>query len=157
LGTKKPVERFGYNEYMTHHYAYMTHVAEVREPESYVEAAGDANWRAAMEEEMHALAENKTWDLVDVPTGVKPIGCKWVYKIKNNSDGSINRYKARLVAKAYTQKHSIDYGETFASVTKMTTVRVLLAVATAKGWHLHHMDVKNVFLQGDLEEQVYMV
>jgi hypothetical protein len=88
--TKKPVERFGYNEYMAHHYAYMTRVAEVRELESYAEAAEDANRRAAMEEEMHALAENETWDLVNAPTGVKPIGCKWVYKIKYNSDGSIN-------------------------------------------------------------------
>ena len=143
--------RFGYNEYMAHHYAYMTRVAEVREPESYAEAAKDANWRAAMEEEMHALAENETWDLVDAPKGVKPIGCRWVYKVKYNTDGSVNRYKARLVAKVYAQKHDIDYNETFASV------RVLLVVATAKGWHLHKMDVKNVFLQGELEEQVYMV
>ena len=149
--------RFGYNEYMAHHYAYMTHVAEVREPESYAEAAKDANWRAAMEEEMHALAENETWDLVDAPRGVKPIGCRWVYKVKYNTDGSVNRYKARLVAKGYAQQHGIDYDETFAPVAKMTTVRVLLAVAAAKGWHLHQMDVKNAFLQGDLEEQVYMV
>jgi hypothetical protein len=63
----------------------------VREPESYAEAAEDANWPAAMEEEMHALAKNETWDLVDAPAGVKPIGCKWVYKIKYNFDGSINR------------------------------------------------------------------
>jgi hypothetical protein len=63
---------------MAHHYAYMTRVAEVRELESYTEAAEDTNWRAAMEEELHALAENETWDLVDAPTGVKPIRCKWV-------------------------------------------------------------------------------
>jgi hypothetical protein len=81
----------------------MTCVAEVREPESYEEAAEDANWRAAMEKEMHALAENGTWDLVDAPKGVKPIGYKWVYKIKYNTDGSINRYNARLVAKGYAQ------------------------------------------------------
>ena len=68
--------RYGYNEYSAHHYAYMTKVAEVREPESYAEAAKDANWRAAMEEEMHAFAKNETWDLVDVLKGVKPIRCK---------------------------------------------------------------------------------
>jgi hypothetical protein len=155
---RKPVERLGYNEYMAHHYAYMTRGAEVREPESYAEAAEDANWRATMEEEMHALlAGNGTWDLVDAPAGVKLIGCKWVYKIKYNSDGPINRYKARLVAKGYAQKHGTNYDETFASVAKITTARVLTAVVAAKGWHLHQMDVKNAFLQGDLEERVYMV
>jgi hypothetical protein len=122
---------------MAHHYAYMACVAEVCEPETYEEAAEDANWRTAMEEEMLALAENETWDLVDAPKGVKPIGCRWVYKIKYNADGSINRYKARLVAKGYAQKHDIDYDEMFPPVAKMTTVWVLLAVAAAKGWHLH--------------------
>ena len=87
---KNPVVRFGYNEYMAHHYAYMTRVAEVREPKSYAEAAKDTNWRAAMEEEMRALADNETWDLVDAPKGVKPIGCRWVYKVKYNIGGSVN-------------------------------------------------------------------
>ena len=99
---------------MAHHYAYMTRVEEVREPDNYTEAVKDAIWRAAMEEEMHALAENETWDLVDAPKGVKPIGCRWVYKVKYNTNGSVNRYKARLVAKGYAQKHGIDYDETFA-------------------------------------------
>ena len=75
---KNPVVRFGYNEYMAHHYAYMTCVAEVREPESYAEAARDANWHAPMDVEMHALEEYETWDLVDAPKGVKPIECKHV-------------------------------------------------------------------------------
>ena len=122
--------RFGYNEYMTR-------VVEVREPESYANAAKDANWCVVMEEEMHELAENETWDLVNAPKGVKPIGCRWVYKVKYNTDVSVNRYKARLVAKGYAQKHNIDYNETFASIAKMTIVRVLLAVAAAKGCHLH--------------------
>ena len=100
---KNPVKRYGYNEYMAHHYAYMVKLAAVREPKSYAEAARDLNWQQATEEEMHTLMENKTWDLVDVPKGVKPIGCRWVYKVKYNVDGSVNRYKAQLVAHGYAQ------------------------------------------------------
>ena len=92
--------RFGFNECMAHHYAYMKRVAEVCEPESYVEASKDGNWRATMEEKMHTLTENETLDMVDVSKGVKPIGCRWVYKVKCNTEGSVNRYKAWLVAKA---------------------------------------------------------
>ena len=129
----------------------------MREPESHVEVEKDANWCATMEEEMCALAENETWDLVDAPKGVKPIGCMWVYKVKYNTNNSVNRYKARLVVKGYTQQHDIDYDETFAPVVNMTTVCVLLVVVAAKGWYLHKMDIKKAFLQGELEEHVYMV
>ena len=87
---------------MAHHSPYMTGVAKLGQTESYTEAAKDLNWCAAMEEEMHALTENETWDLVDTSNGVKPIRCNWVYKVKYNTDDSINRYKARLVAKGYT-------------------------------------------------------
>ena len=82
--------QLGYNEYMAHHYAYMTHVPEMREAESYAEATKDTNWRTAMEEEMRALAENETWDLVDAPNGMKLIGRRWVYKVKYNTNGSVN-------------------------------------------------------------------
>ena len=107
-----------------------------------------------MEEEMQALDANYTWDLVDPPRHCKPIGCKQVHKTKYNADSSVNGYKARLVAKGYAQTHEIDYDETCVSVAKMTTVHVVLAVAMVRGWHLHQMDTKNVFLQGDLEERV---
>jgi Reverse transcriptase (RNA-dependent DNA polymerase) len=86
----------------------------------------------------------------------KPIGCKWIYKIKYNSDGTIERYKARLIAKGYTQTYGIDYEETFTPVEKMNTVRILLSVAVNQKWTLHQMDVKNTFLQGMLEEEIYM-
>ena len=109
----------------------MTKVAKVREPESYVEASQDAKWQSAMEEEMWALDVNNTWDLVDPPRHWKQIRCKWVYKVKYNVDGSVNRYKVWLVDMGYTQTHNIDYDETFTQVAKMTSVRVVLAVAAA--------------------------
>ena len=87
---KNPVVRYRYNDYMAHHYAHMTKVTKKRPPESYAEAEKDANWCAVMEEELHALAQNETWDLVDAPKGVNPIGCMWVYKVKYNIIGSVN-------------------------------------------------------------------
>ena len=92
-----------------HQYSYMTKVAEICEPKSYVEATQDAEWKAAMEEEMHPLVDNETWDLVDLPKGVKLIGCSWVYKVKYNSKSSINKYKAGRVANGLAQTHGIDY------------------------------------------------
>jgi hypothetical protein len=105
-----------------------------------------------MDEEMAALDANMTWELVPLPEGKKAIGCKWVYKVRHNSDGIISRYKARLVAKGYAQTHGIDYEETFAPVAKMATVRAVIVVVALRGWLLHQMDVKNAFLHGELQE-----
>ena len=135
----------------------MMKVASVREPETFSEAIKDPGWVNVMNEEMEALSKNETWDLTPFPPYKKAIGCRWIYKVKHNADGSVNRFKARLVAKGYTQMHVIDYEETFAPVAKMTTVRTVIALAAAKGWHLHQMGVKNAFLQGDLSEEVYMI
>jgi len=105
---------------------------------------------------MVALDANATWELVALPKDKKAIGCKWVYKVKHNANGSMSRYKTRLVAKGYAQTYGIDYEETYSPVAKMTIVRVIITMAATKGWSLRQMDVKNVFLHGDLREEVYM-
>ncbi len=109
-----------------------------------------------MDEEMVVLDANATWELVALPKDKKAIGCKWVYTIKHNADGSMNKYKTRLVAKGYAQTYGIDYEKTYSPVAKMMTIRAIIAILTTKGWSLHQMDVKNVFFHGDLQEEVYM-
>lgn len=109
-----------------------------------------------MHSELQALQANDTWTLTSLPAGKTPIGCRWVYKIKHHSDGSIERYKARLVAKGFTQFEGVDYQDTFSPTAKIITVRCLLALAAARGWSLHQLDVNNAFLHGDLNEEIYM-
>src|SRR6266498_2605339 len=109
-----------------------------------------------MKEELLALQNNQTWELVPLPVGKRAVGCKWVFTVKQTPEGKVDRYKARLVAKGYSQTYGIDYDETFAPVAKMSTVRALISCATTFGWPLHQLDVKNAFLHGDLQEEVYM-
>jgi hypothetical protein len=126
------------------------------ESSSYKEAILDPLWQQAMDEELSALHKTDTWDLVPLPPGKSVVGCRWVYKIKTNFDGSIEQYKARLVVKGYSQQYGMDYEETFAPVAKMTTIRTLIVVASIRQWCISQLDVKNVFLNGDLQEEVYM-
>lgn len=100
--------------------------------------------------------KNGTWTLEDLPAGVKAIGLKWIFKLKRNSDGSINKHKARLVAKGYVQIHGIDFDEVFAPVARIETIRLLINLAAAYNWEIHHLDVKTAFLHGDLKEIVYV-
>ena len=109
-----------------------------------------------MNKEIVALEENGTWILTELPPGKIPIGSKWVWKIKFHADGTIERYKARLVAIGCSQKEGVDYKETFAPVAKMVTVRTFLAIAVHHGWEIEQLDVNNAFLHGDLHEEVYM-
>ena len=114
------------------------------------------HWRAAMKAELDAMELNKTWSVVSLPKGKHSIGCKWIYKVKFKSDGSIERHKAPIVAKGYTQQEGLDFFETFSPVAKLVTVKVLLALATIQKWHLVQLDVNNAFLNGYLFEEVYM-
>ncbi|RVW26535.1 Retrovirus-related Pol polyprotein from transposon RE1 [Vitis vinifera] len=113
-------------------------------------------WRQAMLDEMVALHSNGTWDLVVLPSGKCTVGCRWVYTVKVGPDGQVDRLKARLVAKGYTQVYGPDYGDTFSLVAKIAFVRLLLSIAAMLSWPLYQLDIKNVFLHGDLVEEVYM-
>lgn len=106
----------------------MMNVLQEKEPNKFEEAVENPQWQKAMDEEMDALEQQGTWQLVDLPKDNKAIG----YKVKHNSDGSISGYKARLVAKGYAQQYRIDYEETFSPVSKMATIRTVVALATAK-------------------------
>ena len=109
-----------------------------------------------MSKEYDALVHNGTWELVS-PIGITNlVGCKWVFRIKRNSDGSIDKFKARLIAKGFHQRPGVDYLETFSPVIKPTTMRLVLNIAISNGWSLCQLDVNNAFLQGTLSEIVYM-
>ena len=136
--------------------AFVASLQSISIPTDWRAAKRDQKWFAAMKEELEALRKNKTWELTTLPRGKKAVSCKWVYTVKQSPEGKIERYKARLVARGYSQTYGIDYDETFAPVAKMNTVRVLISCATNFGWPLHQLDVKNAFLHGDLQEEVYM-
>jgi hypothetical protein len=109
-----------------------------------------------MEEEIHAIQKNDTWELTTLPSNQKAIGVKWVYKIKHTAEGEVSRYKVRLVAKGYKQKYDINYKEVFAPVARLDTVRLLIALASHHNWKTYQLTVKSVFLNGILEEEVYV-
>ncbi|KAH9291902.1 hypothetical protein KI387_042909 [Taxus chinensis] len=129
------------------------------EPKTVKEAFGSNErkfWKKAMEEEMESLYKNNTWDLVKLPPGRKQVGCKWVFKKKYNADGKIEKYKARLVAKGFSQVEGLDFGEIFSLVAKLHSIRFLLAIVAAFDLEIEQMDVKTMFLHGELEEEIYM-
>ncbi|XP_074298861.1 uncharacterized protein LOC141629822 [Silene latifolia] len=142
--------------FSSRHKIFLAAITKGVEPHSFKAAMTDPGWCNAMKEEIDALESNDTWELTDLPPNKKALGCRWVYRIKYKSDGSIERLKARLVVFGNHQVEGLDYDETFAPVVKMVTIRTFLAVAAVKKWELHQMDVHNAFLHGDLNEEVYM-
>jgi transposase InsO family protein len=120
-------------------------------------ASPDADyWKEAVRSEMDSIIANGTWEVTERPYGCKPVGCKWVFKKKLRPDGTIEKYKARLVAKGYTQKEGEDFFDTYSPVARLTTIRVLLSLAASHGLLVHQMDVKTAFLNGELDEEIYM-
>ena len=113
-----------------------------------------AHWLDALEKEMMSLQENEVWEMVELPKGRKPVGCKWVFKAKTKVDGEVEWYKARLVAQGLSQKVSMDYNETFCPVARLESVRTLIAMSVQLGLQLYHVDVTTAFLNGNLKEEV---
>ena len=132
---------------------------DVDEPTSYDEALASTTsheWIVVMRDEMDSMAKNQVWELVDLPPGRKTIGNKWVFKIKRKADGLIDKYKACLVAKGYTQREVIDYEETFSPVVRFVFIHLILAIIAHLDLELFQMDVKTAFLNGELDEEIYM-
>ena len=123
---------------------------------SYTEVVEKKVWKDAMFEEYQSILKNDVWDIVPRPKGKSVVASKWIYKIKHAADGSIEKYKARFVACGFSEKEGIDYEETFAPVTRYTLIRTIIAIVAKMGWKLHQMDVKIAFLNGVVEEEVYV-
>jgi len=130
-----------------------------QDPITFTEAMSRTDsdkWYEAMKEELNSMAQNQVWVLVELPTGFRAVGCKWVYKTKVDAFGNIERYKARLVAKGFLQREGIDYHDTFSPVSRKDSLRIIMALVAHLDLELHQMDVKTAFLNGELEEEVYM-
>ena len=152
-----PLSHFvSFQRFTLNHKSFLSTLNNILIPNSLSEALSKREWRLVMEAEMDALQKNKTWELVDLPSRKKPMGYKWVFAVKFKVDGSLEWYKARLVAKGYTKTYGVDYQETFALVAKMNIVKMLLPLTVNFNWKLQQYDVKNAFLHGELEEEIYM-
>jgi len=137
-------------------YTCLSSISSVSIPKFVGDALAHFGWRQAMLDEMNALQNNETWELVPLPSRKFVVGCRWIFAIKVGHDGTIDRLKARLVAKGYTQIFGLDYVDIFSPVAKMASVRLFIVMATLQQWPLYQLDVKNAFLNGDLHEEIYM-
>ncbi|KAM2856343.1 hypothetical protein PS2_000709 [Malus domestica] len=137
-------------------FSFVAAIKDMDEPSTFRKAYTIPQWQNAMQEEFDALKAQGTWELVSPPQNRMVIRSKWVYKIKKNSDGSVARYKARLVAQGFSQEQGLDYSETFSPIVRHTTVWMILSLAAIRKWELRQLDIKNAFLHGELQEEVYM-
>ncbi|KAK1669147.1 hypothetical protein QYE76_057306 [Lolium multiflorum] len=147
------------DDYITYMSEDVDDIGKVEDPTSYKEAIKSLNsskWQIAMEDELKSMSSNDVWDLVEVPNDAKRVGSKWIYKTKYDPKGNIERFKARLVAKGFTQREGIDYNETFSPVSSKDSFRIVMALVAHFDLELHQMDVKTAFLNGDLDEDIYM-
>jgi hypothetical protein len=129
------------------------------EPMTYTEVMirpDSEKWLGAMESKIESMHDNQVWNLVDLIVGVRPIGCKWVFKKKMDKDGNVHIYKARLMVKGFKQIHGIDYDETFSPIMMLKSVQILLTIATYFNYEIWLMDVKTTFLNGNMTEDVYI-
>ena len=156
-GTSHPLQSYiSYTNLSLSYKSFCCAISSIPKPIFYHQAVGNPKWQDAMDAEIKALEANNTWTITNLPPGKKPIGCKWVYMVKYKSDGLVERYKAKLAAKGFTQKEGLDYIDTFSLVANLAFVKFVRVVATVKGWFLSQLDVDNAFLHGDLHEEVYM-
>ena len=152
-----PIYNFlSYHRLSSPYFAFVSTISSVSLHKNTNEALSHPGWRQTMVDEMAALHSTGTWDLVVLPFGKFPVGCRWVYTVKVGPDGQVDRLKARLVAKGYTQVYGSDYGDTFSPVAKIASVRLLLSMVVMCSWPLFQLDIKNAFLHGDLAGEVYM-
>ena len=131
----------------------------IGEPQTYKKAMTSSEapfWKEAINSEVESILQNHAWELVDIPPGNKLIGYKWIFKRKLKVDGSNDKHKAMLVAKGYRQKEGLDYFDTYSPVSRITFIRMLIAIASLNNMEIHHMDVKTTFLNGELHEEIYM-
>jgi hypothetical protein len=126
------------------------------EPSSFEEATDQQVWWDAMVEEYTSIMRNDVWDIVSRPEGKSVVSSRWLYKIKHVADGSIEKFKVRFVVRGFSQKEGVDYEETFSPVTRYASIRVVISIASVMRWRIHQMDVKTTFLNGIIEEEVYI-
>lgn len=156
--TSYPISAFlSYDHFSETHKNFLLSITTKSPPKTFQEALNSDEFNGSMKAEMNSLESTGTWSVCELPVGKHPVGCKWIHTYKYHADGTVERPKSRLVAKGYTQLEGLDYIDTFSPVAKLGTFRLLLSLASAKNLFTLQLDISNAFLNGDLDEEIYMV